>query len=160
MCPTLSFRVSFWYLETIEDLATRQILSSNVGKFHDAALIISVIKQAILITGHMPVYFHADQGKEFMARATTDYLELQGVQVSVSAKASPWKNGYKESFFGHFKDEFGDINRFETPGELIEEIYAQIHYYNFDRIHRSLKMSPVKYARLYFPEYCLQKWGA
>jgi len=95
-----------------------------------------------------------------MARATTDYLELQGVQVSVSAKASPWQNGYKESFFGHFKDEFGDINRFETPGELIEEIYSQIHYYNFNRIHRSLKMSPVKYAQLRFPEYCLQKWGA
>ena len=43
-----------------------------------------------------------------MARATTNYLELQGVQVSVSAKASPWQNGYKESFFGHFKDEFGE----------------------------------------------------
>jgi len=154
------FQGQFWYLATIEDLATRQILSSNVGKFHDAALIISVIKQAILITGHMPVYFHSDQGKEFMARVVTDYLELQGVQVSVSAKASPWQNGYKESFFGHFKDEFGDINRFETLGELIEEIYGQIHYYNFDRIHRSLKMPPVKFAALYYPDYCLHKRGA
>ena len=48
------------------------------------------------------------------------------MKVSVSAKASPWQNGYKESFFGHFKDEFGDINRFDTPGALIEEIYGQI----------------------------------
>ena len=67
----------FWYLATIEDLATRQILASQVGKHHDAALIISAIKQAILVTGHTPTYFHSDQGKEFMARATTDYLELQ-----------------------------------------------------------------------------------
>lgn len=154
------FQGKFWYLVTIEDLATRQILASQVGKHHDSALIISAIKQAILVTSHTPTYFHSDQGTEFMAKTTTDYLELHGVQVSVSAKASPWQNGYKESFFGHFKDEFGDINRFDTPGELIEEIYSQIHYYNFNRIHRSLKMSPVKYTHLHFPEFCLQKRGA
>lgn len=150
----------FWYLATIEDLATRQILSSHVGKYHDAALIIAVIKDALLVTGCAPTYFHSDQGTEFMAKVVTGYLELHGVQVSVSAKASPWQNGYKESFFGHFKDEFGDINRFDTPGELIEGIYSHIHYYNFDRIHRILKMAPVKYTQLHFPDYCLQKRGA
>ena len=153
------FKGQFWYLATIEDLATRQILSSQVGKHHDADLILSAIRQAIQVTGHAPIYFPSDQGTEFMAKAVTDYLKFQGVNVSVSAKASPWQNGYQESFFGHFKDEFGDINRFNTPGELIEEIYYQIHYYNFERIHRSLKMSPVKYAALHFPEYCLNKLG-
>ena len=95
MCDVSYFKLQgkFWYLATIEDLATRQILASRVGKHHDAALIISAIKpdprpygrgfkeggvkQAILVTGHTPTYFHSDQGKEFMARATTDYLELQ-----------------------------------------------------------------------------------
>ena len=154
------FQGQFWYLATIEDLATRQVIAAQVGKFHDSALIISVIKQAILVTGHTPTYFHTDQGTEFMAKIVTDYLEFRGVKISVSAKASPWQNGYKESFFGHFKDEFGDINRFETPGALIEEIYGQIHYYNFDRIHRSLKMSPVQFAALRFPDYCLHEMGA
>ena len=154
------FQGQFWYLATIEDLATRQILASHVGKQHDAALIIAVIKDAFLVTGRAPTYFHSDQGTEFMAKVVTDYLELHGVRVSVSAKASPWQNGYKESFFGHFKAEFGDINRFDTPGELIEEIYAQIHYYNFDRIHRALKMSPVAYTQLHFLDNCLHKRGA
>lgn len=154
------FQGGMWYLATIEDLATRQILSAQVGKHHNAALILSTIKQAILLTGRVPAYFHSDQGTEFMAKVVTDYLELQGVQVSVSAKASPWENGYKESFFGHFKSEFGELNRFETAGQLIEEIYSQIHYYNFKRIHRSLKMSPMQFAVLHFPEYCLHKRGA
>lgn len=154
------FQGQFWYLATIEDLATRQIIASQVGKFHDSALIISVIQQAILVTGHIPTYFHTDQGTEFLAKTVTDYLELRGTKISVSAKASPWQNGYKESFFGHFKDEFGDVNRFETPGAFIEEIYGQIHYYNFQRIHRSLKMSPVKFAALHYPDYCLHKRGA
>ena len=154
------YQGQFWYLATIEDLATRQVLASKVGKFHNADLILSVIKQAVQVTGRTPVFFHSDQGKEFMAKIVTNYLELLGIKVSVSAKASPWQNGYKESFFGHFKDEFGDINRFDTAGELIEEIYSQIHYYNFDRIHRSLKMPPVTYTQLRFPENCLHKWGA
>lgn len=154
------YQSQFWYLATIEDLATRQILSSQVGKHHDAPLIIATIKQAILVTDHTPVYFHSDQGTEFMARDVTSYLEFRGVKISVSAKASPWQNGYKESFFGHFKAEFGDISRFETVGTLIEEIYSQIRYYNFDRIHRILKMSPVKFAALHFPDYCLHEKGA
>lgn len=116
MCDVsyFKFQGKFWYLATIEDLANRQILASQVGKHHDSTLILSAIKHAFIVTGHTPTYFHSDQGREFMAKVVTDYLELHGVQVPVSAKASPWQNGYKESFFGHFKDEFGDINRFDT----------------------------------------------
>lgn len=154
------YQGQMWYLATIEDLATRQVLASQVGKFHNAELIISVIKQAIPLTGCVPTYFHSDQGTEFMAKVVTDYLELQGVKVSVSAKASPWQNGYKESFFGHFKKELGTIERFDSVGEFIEEIYSHVHYYNYQRIHTSLKMSPVKYSQLHFPEYGLQKRGA
>lgn len=39
----------------------------------------------------------------------------------------------------------GDFNRFETTGELVEEIYHQIHYYNHSRIHRSLKTNPCQF---------------
>ena len=149
VCDTSYFKFQgrFWYLVTIMDLATRQILSAWVGKHHDAALVVSCLKQAIMTAGCLPTYFHTDQGREFMAQVVTHYLELQGVQVSVSDKASPWQNGYKESFYGRLKEEFGVINRFETDGELIEEIYARIHYYNHDRIHTALKMPPAVYAK-------------
>lgn len=150
VCDTsyFKFKGRFWYLVTIMDRTTRQILSAWVGKHHDAVLTLQVIKQAIMNSGTLPAYFHTDQGKEFMAMAATHYLELQGVKISVSKKASPWENGYQESFFGRFKEEFGDINRFDTDGELIEEIYSRIHYYNHDRIHTSLKMPPAVYAKL------------
>jgi hypothetical protein len=49
-------------------------------------------------------------------------------------------------FFGKFKDEIGDINRFETAGELIEELYHHVHYYHTKRIHTALKMPPAVYA--------------
>jgi putative transposase len=151
VCDTsfFKFQGKFWYLVTIMDLDTRQILSAWVGKHHDASLVLQCIKQAIMVSGTLPEYFHTDQGKEFMAQVVTHYLELQGVKISVSDKAAPWQNGYQESFFGRFKAEFGDINRFETDGELIEEIYSRIRYYNEDRIHTALKMPPAVYAKLH-----------
>lgn len=142
----LKYQGKFWYLITIVDVVSRQIVAAEIGKKHDSALTLRVIKQAITRTKQPPDIFHSDQGTEFMARSCTDYLESVGVKVSASDKASPWQNGYQESFFGRFKDEIGDINRFETIGELIEEIYQHIHYYNTQRIHTALKMPPAVYA--------------
>ena len=82
-----------------------------------------------------------------MAEVCTAHLEELGNRITASDKASPWQNGYQESFFGRFKDEMGDINRFETPGELVEAIYHYIHYYNTERIHTTLKMPPSVYAK-------------
>ncbi|MGH2613307.1 MAG: IS3 family transposase [Rhabdochlamydiaceae bacterium] len=142
----LKYQGKFWYLITIVDVTSRQVVAADVGKKHDSALTLRVIKQAINNTKHTPAIFHSDQGTEFMAKRCTNYLESLSVKVSASDKASPWQNGYQESFFGKFKDEIGDLNRFETVGELIEEIYHHIHYYNNERIHTALKMPPAVYA--------------
>ena len=155
----IKYKRCFWYMATIEDLATRQILGCRIGKHHDAELIMAVIKQAMSTSCAIPVYYHSDQGTENMAGKVTDYLEGFNVKISVSDKGSPWQNGYKESFFGRFKEEFGEIERFDTISELIEEIYAQVRYYNFDRIHSVLKMPPVTYAEINFLDSCLQKRG-
>ncbi len=143
----LKFQGKFWYLVTIVDVVTRQVVASRIGKYHTSDLVLLTIQEAILKTQHIPTIFHSDQGTEFMAKKCTEYLESLEVKVSASDKASPWQNGYQESFFGRFKDEFGDINRFETIGELIAEVYAHIHYYNNDRIHTALKMPPAVYAK-------------
>jgi len=153
----IKFQGGFWYLATIKDIVTRQIMAVKVGRHHDAQLVLSTIKQAFRLT--TPSIFHSDQGSEFMARECTNYLEAKGVKVSVSDKGSPWQNGYQESFFGRFKEEFGDFNRFNHAGELIEEIYHQVHYYNFNRRHTALKMSPVEFAASKYSDYCLQKRG-
>ncbi len=149
-CSDLSyikFQGRFWYLATIEDIFTRQIVGANIGKYHNSELVLATVKQSILNTNHSPEIFHSDQGTEFMAQICTSYLTSVGTKISVSDKASPWQNGYQESFFGRFKTEFGDVNRFETVGELIEAIYQQIYYYNFERIHTVLKMPPAVYAK-------------
>jgi transposase InsO family protein len=137
----------FWYVATIEDVFTRRIMAVQVGKHHNQQLILKTLNQAFENTHQLPEYFHCDQGTEFMAKAVTDKVESKGIQISVSAKASPWENGYKESFYGRFKEEFGDINRFDSESELIEEIYSKVRYYNYERRHTALKVSPMTFAQ-------------
>ncbi|HEU5011206.1 MAG TPA: integrase core domain-containing protein, partial [Roseiflexaceae bacterium] len=73
-----------------------------------------------------------------------DLGSASGAQLSMSAKGSPWQNDYKESFYSHFKAEAGDLNRFDTLGELVEFLYHQIFYYNHYRIHSMRKMPPAE----------------
>jgi putative transposase len=141
------FHGNKWYIVTIIDIFTRQVIGAAVGRHHNSNLVLKAIQMAIVRTHTVPSVFHSDQGTEFMAELCTSYLEELGTQISASDKASPWQNGYQESFFGRFKEEFGDINRFETPGELIEAIYHYINYYNTERIHTKLKMPPTVYAK-------------
>lgn len=154
----ITYQHRLWYLATIEDIATRQILAAHVGKHHDSHLVLSTLHQAFA-RGVRPTIFHSDQGNEFMAQRCTDLLQARGVQISVSDVASPWQNGYNESFFGHFKLELGDVNRFASEGEMIAAIYRQLHYYNHQRIHTALKMPPAVYAARTFSDSCLHKWG-
>lgn len=154
----LVYRGTTWYLATIEDLATRQMIAARIGKRHDSQLVLSTLQQAFA-TGYAPTIFHSDQGTEFMAQRCTGYLEKQGVLISVSDTASPWQNGHMESFYGRFKQELGDLNRFDTVGEMIEAIYRHIHYYNHHRIHTALKMPPASYAARIFSDTGLQILG-
>lgn len=149
------YQGTIWYLATIEDLATRQIMAHRIGKHHDSQLVLSTVQQA-LATGVKPSIFHSDQGNEFMADRCTHYLRQQAIQISVSAVASPWQNGHQESFYGRFKDEFGDMNRFDGVGEFFESIHHQIHYYNHHRIHTALKMPPAAFAAYSFSDTCRQ----
>jgi len=142
----IKFQGRFWYLAAIEDVFTRQIIGFAFSKHHDSRLVLAALNMAVLTTKTVPLIFHSDQGTEFMAEAVVSFLKNKRVKISVSDKASPWQNGFKESFFGRFKDEFGDFNRFSTIAQLMEEIYLKIHYYNHDRIHTSLKMPPAVYA--------------
>ena len=141
-----------WYIVTIIDIFTRQVIGVSIGRHHNSELVLKAIEVAIEKTHTTPAIFHSDQGTEFMAENITSFLEQLGIKVSASDKASPWQNGYQESFFGKFKDEIGDINRFETPGELLEELYHQIHYYNHERIHTAFKMPPAVYAKQFLKE--------
>ncbi len=145
----LAFQGYFVFLASIKDLFTREIVGWSIGTAHNEELVISALMNALDNTKTAPDYHHSDQGSEYKAEEYLNILRTNNIQISMSKKASPYENAFKESFYSHFKLELGDISRFADLGELTEAISQAIYYYNNQRIHTKLKMSPIKFKEQY-----------
>lgn len=138
----------FWYVATVIDVYTREIVGWHLGSHHTTALIMEAFKDAARRTKTSPKYFHSDQGSEYVSGAYESLLAEYGTIPSHSRKGSPWQNGYQESFYANFKLELGDVSRFAHAGELMEGVGQQISYYNHRRIHSALKMPPILFREI------------
>lgn len=146
----------FIYLCTVIDVFTGEVLGFNISRRHDAAFVKLAIERAIRKTGGvLPVWFHSDQGSEYASETVCGWLQNLGVTISMNPKSSPWCNGSQESFFGRFKVEFGDPDRFNMLADLLEALYEQLHYFSNIRIKTKLKMAPAEFRELWEQKHSL-----
>jgi len=143
----ISFHGKFVYLASVKDRFTQEVVGFSIMTTHRVELVLQAFRNAIENGYQAPEWFHSDQGSEYMSEEFQVLLSKHWVKISTSPKASPWRNGSQESFFGRFKVEFGDAERFETLGELIEAICEYICYYNNERIHTTLRCAPKEHRR-------------
>jgi len=145
----LRYNSKFYYLATFMDRYSREIVGWNISDRHTKDLVIGAFLDTFLNTGfEIPKLVHSDQGSEYSSEEYTDLVEGLGVDISMAKKASPWENGYQESFYNNFKTDLGlEFERFPTVGHFIEGIHQTINYYNTERIHSSLKMSPYRFRQ-------------
>lgn len=134
------------YVATVIDLYTREIVGISVALRKGAVLTTQALWSALLRYPH-PRIFHSDNGTEYAARSFISLLVKLNIRISRSHPGCPWENGYQESFYGKFKIDFGDPNRFETLGELVAAIYQTVWAYNHTRIHSALKMPPAVFIQ-------------
>ena len=119
----LWFERRWHYLAVVLDLKTRQAVGWTLGTRHTSELTLAALTDAHqLLCGRYEV------------------------QLSASNKASPWQNGFMERWFGNFKAELGPLGNYRDVAQLYEALALQVHYYNTERIHTALKMSPAAYA--------------
>ena len=146
----LYFYGRWYYLATVIDLYSRQLVGWALGAHHDTRLIETALLDA-LSRFPAPAILHNDQGSEYCSKRYFILCESAGIRLSFSKKASPWENGFQESFYREFKIELEAkrLNRFKDLGELTEAIARQLYYYNYHRLHSALKTNPVAYAKQY-----------
>lgn len=135
----------WYYLAVILELASRRVVGWSVGAAHDTSLTLGALKYALGRHTPPPI-LHSDQGSEYLSYAHRDICAAYEMTLSCSTKSSPWQNGFMESFFGKFKPELGNPAQYATPETLFERVAKNMHYYNNERIHSSLNMSPAAYA--------------
>jgi len=141
----IQYHGRFVYLAVVQEYISREVLGIAISRYHDRNLVIEALLNTFERGNTGARYIHSDQGSEYRSREYTELCNNLGLTISMSDKGSPWQNGQMESFFGRFKAESGDLNRFSELVELISYIYQQVYYYNNERIHTSLGMSPKKY---------------
>lgn len=141
----LWFEQSYYYLAVALSLETRQVVGWRLGANHSSELTYSALLDA-LSKHETPAILHSDQGSEYLSHRHQLLCQNLEIQLSASNKASPWQNGFMERWFGNFKREFGGLTQYQDIARLHEAIALYIRYYNTERIHTKLRMSPAAYA--------------
>ncbi len=141
----------WYYLGTTIDIYTKEITGFHLSTTHNSNLVIMTLQQAIKHY-NSPEICHSDQGTEYRSEDYQTILTTNDIKCSMSAKSSPWQNGFQESFYNNFKLEleFDKLPKNLTYGEIYNYIANQIEYYNHHRIHTKIKTTPAKHRANYY----------
>ena len=126
---------------TVIDEYTRKCLAIRVGLSLKSDDVLDVLS-TLFITEGVPNYIRSDNGSEFTAKATREWIESLGVKTAYIEPASPWENGYNESFNGKLRDELLNTEIFYTLKEAQVLIEQWRRHYNEVRPHSALGYKP------------------
>jgi transposase InsO family protein len=85
-----------------------------------------------------PTRIRSDNGSEFICRAVRDWLPRAGAKPIPVAPASPWENGFIESFHSRLRDELLNCEEFETALDARTKAAWWRREYNRVRPHSGL----------------------
>jgi len=85
-----------------------------------------------------PTRIRSDNGSEFICAALTGWLPQVGTKPIPVAPASPWENGFIESFNSRVRDEFLERQEFESVSDARSKATWWRREYNRVRPHGSL----------------------
>lgn len=149
-----SVQGSWYYLATVMDVYTKEILGFSLSQTHDVNLITRTLKMALnqgVGQKRKPKIFHSDQGSEYTSLEYRSLLTKLDIRQSHSRKGSPWENGHQESFYGKFKDEL-ELDKLACCRNYMEVynlLAGQIDYYNNHRIHTTIEHIPNRFYTTY-----------
>ena len=132
---------------SLVDEYTRECLALEARRGMTAEEIRVILAEVAAGRGGPPHRVRSDNGPEFAAEAVRDWLEGAGSGALDVAPASPWQNGYAESFHSKLRDEFLDRVVFESEPQARALGALWKEEYNTERPHSSLGyQTPAEFA--------------
>jgi putative transposase len=123
---------------SIVDEYTRECLALEARRGMTAEGIRIILAEVAARRGGPPRRMRSDNGPEFAAAVVRSWLEETGSGALYIAPASPWQNGYAESFHSKLRDEFLDLEEFENEPQAQALGALWKEEYNTERPHSSL----------------------
>jgi transposase InsO family protein len=122
---------------SLVDEYTRECLALHVDAVMTGADVRRVLARVVGRRG-APTRIRSDNGSEFICTALTDWLPQVGTKAIPVAPASPWENGFIESFNSRVRDEFLEREAFESVSDARSKATWWRREYNRVRPHGSL----------------------
>jgi putative transposase len=123
---------------SLVDEYTRECLALVARRTMTAGEIRVILAEVAARRGGPPHRVRSDNGPEFAADAIRSWLDESGSGALYVAPASPWQNGYAESFHSKLRDEFLDREEFESQVQAQAMGLLWKEEYNTERPHSSL----------------------
>ena len=132
---------------SLVDEYTRECLALEARRGMTAEEIRVILAEVATRRGGPPHRVRSDNGPEFAADVVRSWLEEAGSGALYVAPASPWQNGYAESFHSKLRDEFLDREEFESEPQARALGLLWKEEYHTERPHSSLGYkTPAAYA--------------
>ena len=122
---------------TLIDEYTRECLAVEVGTSVTSQKVREALEKVCYKRG-FPEAIRSDNGSEFIANATRDWLAAHDIEPLFIAPGKPWQNGKCESFNGKLRDELLSRRWFNSMWEAKIVIESWRKYYNTERPHSAL----------------------
>jgi len=122
---------------SLVDEYTRECLALHVGATMTSATVRRVLAGVMGRRG-APTRIRSDNGSEFICQVLAGWLPQVGTQAIPVAPASPWENGFIESFHSRLRDEFLNCVEFESVSDARTQATWWRREYNRIRPHSSL----------------------
>jgi transposase InsO family protein len=126
---------------SVVDEFTRECVALEVERGICAEDVVETLTDLFMIRG-VPKHIRSDNGGEFIAAAIQRVAEITGMEMLYIAPASPWENGYAESFHSRLRDELLNAEVFADVREAKALAAAWQGEYNHRRPHSSLGYVP------------------
>jgi putative transposase len=122
---------------SLVDEYTRECLALFVAESVTGPDVRRVLARVIGRRG-TPTRLRSDNGSEFICQAVRDWLPEAGMKPIMVAPASPWENGFIESFHSRLRDEFLDREEFASVADARAKASWWRREYNRIRPHSGL----------------------
>lgn len=133
-----------WF--AITDEYTRECLALEVDRGITADRVLDILTSLFLTRG-VPRHIRSDNGPEFIAKAIQRHGEAAGLEMLYIGPASPWENGFAESFFSRLRDELLNCEEFANLAEARWFARRRQEEHNHERPHSSLGyQTPAQFA--------------
>jgi len=134
----------FWYLATVIDAATKELLGWSFADHMRTSLISDALHAAVRRRGGaIPagVIFHSDRGSQYTSDEYGNVCKRYKIRQSMGRRGVCYDNAAAESFFSTIKRELVDRYKWDDAKHLRIHLFEWIEtWYDTRRLHTSIGM--------------------